>query len=64
MRRERHREGLYGSSQVARILGIDVRTLYRKLVNKEIPEPMRNHANNYRIWTEADVQKVREALKK
>jgi DNA-binding transcriptional MerR regulator len=64
MRRKRERQGLYRSSQVAKILGFTTRTLYRMLADGRIQEPMRNPENKYRLWTEVDLQAIREALKK
>ena len=64
MLRKRSREGLYRSSQVARILGVTPRTLYRMLASGRIPEPMRNPENQYRLWTDVDLQAIREALQK
>jgi hypothetical protein len=34
------------------------------LVDGRIAEPMRNPANQYRVWTEVDIQNIREALGK
>jgi excisionase family DNA binding protein len=64
MPRNRERSGLYQSSQVAKILGVSPRTLYRMLADGRITEPMRNPANQYRLWTEVDIQEIREALSK
>lgn len=64
MPRKRERSGLYHSSQVAKILGVSPRTLYRMLADGRIIEPMRNPANQYRLWTEVDIQEIREALGK
>lgn len=64
MRRNRDREGIYRSCQVAKILGISSRTLYRMLASGRIAEPMRNPDNRYRLWTDVDIQSVREALRK
>lgn len=64
MRRKRDRSGLYRSSQVAKILGMSPRTLYRMLADGRIPEPMRNPENQYRLWTEFDLQTIREALQR
>ena len=64
MPRTRDRNGLYRSSQVAKILGVTPRTLYRMLVDGRIQEPMRNPDNHYRLWTEVDLQTIREALNK
>ena len=60
----RRREGLYRSAQVAKILGIAPRTLYRMLAARRIPEPLRDPSNRYRIWTEVDIQTIREMLQK
>jgi hypothetical protein len=38
--------------------------LYRLLVKGKIEEPMRNPENSYRIWTDVDVQAIRETLQK
>lgn len=64
IRRVRTREGAYQSHQVAKALGISVRTLYRMLAAGKIPEPMRNPNNGYRIWSEVDLTAIREALKR
>jgi excisionase family DNA binding protein len=62
MARNRERTNLYRSAQVAKILGISSRTLYRMLADGRIAEPMRNPENRYRLWTEVDIQSIREAL--
>ena len=64
MRNTRDRSHIYRSAQVASILGVSPRTLYRMLADGRIPEPMRNPENRYRIWTEVDLQNIREALQK
>lgn len=64
MKRNRDRDRMYRSGQVASILGISARTLYRMLADGRIPEPMRNPQNQYRLWTEVDLQTIREALHK
>ena len=61
-RRVRDRDGIYRSSQIAKILGISPRTLYRMLADGRISEPMRNPDNRYRMWTDVDLQAIREAL--
>jgi hypothetical protein len=40
------------------------RTLYRMLADGRIQEPMRNPDNRYRLWSEVDLQAIREALHK
>ncbi len=64
MARKRHRDGLYRSAQVAKIFGVTPRTLYRMLASGRISEPMRNPENQYRVWTDVDLQAIREALEK
>ena len=64
MVRKRERNGLYRSSQVAKILGMSCRTLYRMLADGRIQEPMRNPENRYRLWTEVDIHAIREVLPK
>jgi DNA-binding transcriptional MerR regulator len=64
MRRKRDREGLYRSGQVAKILGVAPRTLYRMLADGRVREPIRHPENGYRVWTEMDIQEIREALNK
>jgi len=44
------------SSQVAKILGIAPKTLYRMLNDGRISEPSRGEQNNYREWTREEVQ--------
>ena len=64
IRRVRERDGVYRTAQVAKILGVSSRTLYRMLADGRIPEPMRNPENRYRLWTGVDLQTIREALQK
>jgi predicted DNA-binding transcriptional regulator AlpA len=52
------------TSQVARILGITKKTLYRMLQDGRIPEPPRDPSNNYRIWGQNDVETIRQELGK
>jgi excisionase family DNA binding protein len=64
MRKNRDRDRVYRSAQVASILGVSPRTLYRMLADGRIPEPMRNPENRYRLWTEVDLHHIREVLQK
>jgi excisionase family DNA binding protein len=50
--------------QVARVLGITKKTLYRMLQDGRLPEPPRNPDNNYRIWSRDEVERLRETLNK
>jgi predicted DNA-binding transcriptional regulator AlpA len=51
------------SSEVARLLGISQRTLFRKLKDGTIPEPARNAHNRYRQWRPAEIPPLRDLLK-
>ena len=44
------------SSQVAKVLGVAPKTLYRMLNDGRIAEPARGPGNNYREWTREEVQ--------
>jgi len=52
------------TSEVAAILGISQRTLLRRLAAGIWQEPMRDPANNYRIWRPIEVQQLREELER
>jgi excisionase family DNA binding protein len=52
----------FRSSQVAKILGIAPKTLYRMLHDGRIPEPARGETNNYREWTREEVQALVQEL--
>jgi predicted DNA-binding transcriptional regulator AlpA len=47
------------SSEVARILGISQRTLFRKLKAGTIPEPARNPHNRYRQWRPDEIPQLK-----
>ena len=53
---------LLTTTQVARVLGITKKTLYRMLQDGRVPEPPRNPDNNYRIWLPYEVERLREVL--
>lgn len=57
------RDRWYRSGEVAKILGISSRTLYRMLIDGRVTEPMRDPRNGYRVWSEVDVSNIREALR-
>jgi excisionase family DNA binding protein len=48
--------------QVARILGVSLNTVYRWLKKEKISEPLRGPENNYRLWTSADIERIRQEL--
>jgi excisionase family DNA binding protein len=58
------RPHLYKSSQVAMILGVSKKTLDRMIADGRIPTPVRDGNNNWRIWTQQDVQELQEVLTK
>ena len=61
MRRKRSAQNLT-TAQVARLLGVATKTLYRMLHEGRIPEPSRNPANNYRIWIPQQVEVIRQEM--
>jgi len=63
MRRKRSSQTLT-TAQVARVLGITKKTLYRMLSDGRLSEPARNPDNNYRIWVPQHVEAIREELKR
>ncbi len=48
--------------QVARILGINKKTLYRMLQDGRIPEPQRDPNNNYRMWVPQQLEAIRDGI--
>jgi DNA-binding transcriptional MerR regulator len=48
--------------QVAKSVGVSINTIYRWLKAERIPEPYRDPANNYRLWTVEDVARIRSAF--
>lgn len=56
------RPHLYKSSQIASILGISKKTLDRMIADGRLPRPARNDKNNWRIWTQQEVQELKEGL--
>ena len=49
------------TAQVARILGVSKKTLYRMLQDGRIPEPPRSETK-YRIWSANQVESIRQEL--
>jgi DNA-binding transcriptional MerR regulator len=49
--------------QVAQILGVSLNTVYRWLKQEKISEPLRDADNNYRLWTAADIERIRHELR-
>ena len=52
------------TAQVARLLGVTKKTLYRMLQDGRIPEPVRNPDNNYRLWIPQQIESIRQELAK
>jgi len=50
----------FSTAEVAKLVGINRRTLYRWLYAGQIPEPKRGRlaGRNFRIWTQRDVNRV------
>ena len=48
--------------EVAKILGVSLNTVYRRLKAEKINEPYRDPRNNYRLWTPEDVDRIRQQL--
>ena len=61
MRRKRSAQNLT-TAQVARVLGIATKTLYRMLQDGRIPEPVRNPDNNYRMWIPQQIEEIRQEM--
>jgi DNA-binding transcriptional MerR regulator len=49
--------------QVAQILGVSLNTVYRWLKTEKISEPLRDVDNNYRLWTVADIERIRQEVR-
>ena len=50
------------TKQVAELLGVSLNTVYRWLKKERISEPLRGADNNYRLWTAADIDRIRQQL--
>lgn len=61
MRRKRTAQ-LLTTVQVARVLGVTKKTVYRMLQDGRIPEPQRNPSNNYRVWVPQQIEAIREEM--
>ena len=59
MQRKRSAHNLT-TAQVARLLGVTKKTLYRMLQDGRIPEPVRNPDNNYRLWIPQQIEAIRQ----
>ncbi len=58
------RSGRYlNTGEVAQLIGITKQTILNWLREGRILEPHRNQSNNYRMWTEHDVERVRNMIR-
>lgn len=60
--RERHRHFL-NTAEVAALIGITKQTILNWIRSGRIDEPQRNPVNNYRMWSENDVARIRHMLR-
>lgn len=51
------------TAEVAELFGITKQTVLNWIRQGRIVEPERNPVNNYRIWSESDVQRVRDMIR-
>ncbi len=58
------RSHIYRSSQVATALGISKKTLDRMIADGRIPAPVRDINNNWRVWTQQEVDELKAGLSK
>lgn len=53
--------GMMRLTEVARVIGVDPRTLLRKIADGTVPEPARNEKNGHRLWSAAEANQLRAA---
>jgi hypothetical protein len=51
------------TSEVASLIGTTKQTILNWLREGRIVEPERNPINNYRLWTDQDIMRIREMLR-
>ena len=51
------------TAEVASLMGITKQTIFNWIREGRILEPERNPANNYRLWTEQDVGRIRDMIR-
>jgi DNA-binding transcriptional MerR regulator len=51
------------TAEVAELFGITKQTVLNWIRQGKIIEPERNPVNNYRLWSESDVQRVRDMIR-
>ncbi len=57
------RKEYLNTAEVAELFGITKQTVLNWMRQGRIVEPERNPVNNYRIWSESDVQRVRDMIR-
>lgn len=60
--RKKRPDSTLTTTQVARILGVTPKTLYRMLKDGRVAEPPRNPENNYRLWSVYEIPRLQEEL--
>lgn len=58
------RQGFYTVKQVAEALGIAKNTLYNWEMKKKVPKAKRHPMNNYRVYTEDDVKRIKKTIER
>jgi len=53
---------LLTTNEVAKLFDLPIHTIYNWLRYKKIPEPDRNPANGYRLWSSDQIQAIRDYL--
>lgn len=51
------------TAEVASLIGITKQSLLNWIRQGRVIDPERNPANNYRMWSEGDVQRLREMIR-
>lgn len=54
---------MYSTTQAAKLLGIDAKTLSRYIASKKVPAPA-SLESGYHVWTEEQIEQLRQLLPK
>lgn len=57
------RKAYLNTAEVAELLGITKQTVLNWIRQGRVVEPERNPVNNYRMWSESDVQRLRDMIR-
>jgi excisionase family DNA binding protein len=49
----------YSTAEVAKLVGVHKNTLLRWLYSREVPEPAQTIGNDFRVWTEQELEAVK-----